>query len=108
MGYERRHLRGTGREIVEGIDSRKNVVNQSFTAFCGRWPNSWFVCKLIEAGFESYTVDFRRSTATYYLPFGDSIELTTQADHCPVEASFNTNALQAAIRDAQTLAPGCT
>ena len=34
------------------------------------------VGKLIDDGFESYTIDYRRSTATYYRPNGDSVELT--------------------------------
>jgi hypothetical protein len=32
---------------------------------------------LMEAGFESYAIDFRRAIATYYLPEGGSIELPT-------------------------------
>lgn len=66
------------------------------------------VGKLIEAGFESYAIDFRRSTAIYYLPSGESIELRLPSDDVPVEAGFNDDALQAAIREAQTLAPGYT
>ncbi|MBZ9649788.1 hypothetical protein K9B33_19810 [Sphingobium sp. 3R8] len=66
------------------------------------------VAKLIEAGFESYAIDFRRSTAIYYLPSGESIELGFPADDVPVEASFDDDALRAAILEAQTLAPGYT
>ena len=33
------------------------------------------VGRLIDAGFEGYAIDFRRSTATYYLPDGDSVVL---------------------------------
>ena len=64
--------------------------------------------KLAEAGFESYTVDLRRASATYYLPSGDSVELPTHADNLQVDAQFNAEALQSAIREAQTLAPGYT
>jgi hypothetical protein len=37
------------------------------------------VGKLVDDGFESYAVDYRRSTATYYRPDGDSIELPMQS-----------------------------
>jgi uncharacterized protein YbcV (DUF1398 family) len=63
---------------------------------------------LIEAGFESYAVDFRRRTAIYYLPNDESVELTTHETAVPVAATFDAGALQAAIREAQTLAPGYT
>jgi DNA polymerase III alpha subunit (gram-positive type) len=32
---------------------------------------------LMQAGFESYAIDFRRATATYYVPGGDSVVLPT-------------------------------
>lgn len=32
---------------------------------------------LMQAGFESYAIDFRRASATYYLPDGDSVALPT-------------------------------
>jgi uncharacterized protein YbcV (DUF1398 family) len=66
------------------------------------------VGKLMDAGFESYAIDFRRSSATYYLPSGESIELPVPADDIAVEAGFDADALHAAIREAQTLAPGYT
>jgi uncharacterized protein YbcV (DUF1398 family) len=61
---------------------------------------------LMAAGFESYTVDFRRSTTIYYLPSGESLELRTPARGEGVAAAFAPSALQTAIREAQTLAPG--
>lgn len=63
---------------------------------------------LMDAGFESYTIDFRRETATYYLPAGESIELAAHPAGAPVVASFDPAAMQAAIREAQTHAPGYT
>jgi uncharacterized protein YbcV (DUF1398 family) len=63
---------------------------------------------LIEAGFESYAIDFRRATATYYLPDGESIELPTHRVGAPVAPSFDTARMQAAIREAQQLVPGYT
>lgn len=63
---------------------------------------------LREAGFESYAIDFRRATATYYLPDGDSIELPTHRADAPVAAAFDTARMQAAIREAQQQVPGYT
>lgn len=56
---------------------------------------------LMAEGFESYTVDFRRARATYFLTDGDSVELPTHGVEVPVAAAFDAGALQAAIREAQ-------
>lgn len=66
------------------------------------------VVALAEAGFESYAVDFRRATATYYRPDGASVALSTHAGGAPVAAVWDPNAVQAAIREAQQLVPGYT
>jgi len=60
------------------------------------------------AGVEGYMVDYRRLTKSYYLPDGDSLELAFPAVDIPVAAAFDTGAVQAAIREAQTRAPGYT
>ncbi len=60
---------------------------------------------LQRAGFESYAVDFRRATATYYLLDGASLDLPMPSPG-PVAAAFDRDALQAAIREAQQLVPG--
>ncbi|GJG89520.1 hypothetical protein tb265_47010 [Gemmatimonadetes bacterium T265] len=62
---------------------------------------------LIDAGFESYAVDFRRASATYYRPDGDSVVLPTHTG-APVAAGWDPVAVQAAIREAQALVPGYT
>jgi len=66
------------------------------------------VSTLMEAGFESYIVDFRRRTATYYLPSDESVEFKTHETAVPVAARFDDAALSAAIREAQNLVPGYT
>lgn len=63
---------------------------------------------LSEAGFESYAVDFRRASAVYYRPDGDSVALSTHSHAVSVSAEFDAAAIQAAIREAQQLAPGYT
>lgn len=63
---------------------------------------------LMEAGFESYTIDFRRAVATYYLADGDSIELPTHRIDVPVAPAFDAGAMKRAITEAQQLVPGYT
>jgi uncharacterized protein YbcV (DUF1398 family) len=66
------------------------------------------VGKLIEDGFESYAIDYRRSTATYYRPDGDSIELPTHSRAITIAEAFDAGAIKAAIGEAQQLVPGYT
>jgi uncharacterized protein YbcV (DUF1398 family) len=66
------------------------------------------VGKLIDAGFEGYTIDYRRATATYYLPDGESIELAARAVSIPVAPTFDTGSIQAAVKEAQQQAAGYT
>ena len=61
---------------------------------------------LIGAGFESYCVDFRRATTTYYRPDGDSVDLPMHKVDQPVASAFDAAVVQAAIREAQQLVPG--
>jgi uncharacterized protein YbcV (DUF1398 family) len=65
---------------------------------------------LIEAGFEGYDVDYRRGTATYFLPTGESLQLSTppHANDGPIAAEFRSSEVEAAVREAQTNAPGYT
>lgn len=63
---------------------------------------------LIEAGFESYLVDFRRACAIYYRPDGESVEIPTHRSGTVIAADFDAAAIQAAIREAQQLVPGYT
>jgi len=57
---------------------------------------------LMAAGFESYAVDFRRGTATYYRPDGGSVELAAHREDGAVAPGFDTGA----IRAAQANGPG--
>lgn len=60
------------------------------------------------AGIEGYSVDYRRSTKTYFQADGDSLELSFPAVEVPIAAAFDTDAVQAAIREAQANAAGYT
>lgn len=58
---------------------------------------------LIQAGFESYTINFQRESATYYLPDQqDSIELSLPKSTTPVAPIFDPIAIQNAVREAQS------
>ncbi|MDR3513454.1 MAG: DUF1398 family protein [Caulobacteraceae bacterium] len=63
---------------------------------------------LVDAGFESYAIDFRRGAATYYLPDGDSIELPAHRVDAPIAPAFDIASMQAAIREAQQQVSGYT
>ncbi|MBX3581576.1 MAG: DUF1398 family protein [Rhizobiaceae bacterium] len=63
---------------------------------------------LMQNGFESYAVDFRRAVAVYYDTEGDSVELPTHRVDAPVSATFDEAGISTAIREAQQLVPGYT
>jgi uncharacterized protein YbcV (DUF1398 family) len=63
---------------------------------------------LIEAGFDGYAVDFRRSTRTYYMPDGETLELNTVPTPTPVAETFDAAVVREAISEAQQLVPGYT
>jgi len=66
------------------------------------------VAALIGAGFEGYSVDYRRKTSVYYLPDGESMELATPCDGEAVAADFIGDTVKEAIREAQSGAAGYT
>ena len=73
----------------------------------GAMPFPESVRILIEAGFDGYAVDFRRSNRTYYMPDGEAIDLPT-ARSGPVAERFDDVAIKDALREAQALVPGYT
>ena len=70
------------------------------------FPN--IVRVLIEQGFEGYNVDYRRGTNVYFLPSGDSIELTMPEATGSVASEFMASVVEQAVREAQANAPGYT
>jgi len=90
------------------VDSHKKAIAERclHAAEDGSMAFPQIVMTLIEAGFESYLVDYRRGTAIYYLPDGDSLELPAPAVRGAVAETFATSAIEAAIREAQTNGPG--
>lgn len=63
---------------------------------------------LIGAGFESYMIDFRRRTASYYLPDGEFVELATHTIAAQMPPKLDIVQLQAVIREAQQQVQGYT
>lgn len=66
------------------------------------------VGELMQAGFESYAIDFRRATATYYLPDGENLVLPTHRHRTTIAATLNVATVQAAIKEAQQAAADYT
>ncbi|CAH0193121.1 DUF1398 domain-containing protein [Roseomonas sp. CECT 9278] len=92
------------------MDAHRTSIAQSCLAAShdGSLDFPSIVGRLIDAGFEGYAVDYRRGVSTYYLPDGDSLELVHPAPDAPVAAEFQATVVAAAVRDAQTNAPGYT
>jgi len=88
------NLHDVARAVLEGNETGKISFPQS-------------VGMLREAGFDGYAVDYRRSTRTYYMPDGRTIELATEPTSAVAER-FDAAMVKAAIVEAQTLAAGYT
>lgn len=59
------------------------------------------VGKLIAAGFEGYTVDYRRNSQTDYLPDGDSVTMNMRPSPDTVAAAFDPAEVERLVRWAQ-------
>lgn len=92
------------------MDNRMTTVAEACLkgAETGSMTFPQIVGTLMKEGFESYAIDFRRATATYFLPEGDSVVLPTQHGDSPIAADMDTAAIQAAIKEAQQIVPGYT
>jgi uncharacterized protein YbcV (DUF1398 family) len=56
---------------------------------------------LMQAGVESYAVDYRTRRTTYYLPSGEPVGIDLQMPEVGIAKAFDTNAIKAAIRGSQ-------
>ncbi|OYX31464.1 MAG: DUF1398 domain-containing protein [Caulobacterales bacterium 32-69-10] len=90
------------------MDARQQTLARTCldAAETGAMTFPQIVGALIEGGFESYLIDFRRAAAVYYLASGEALDLPAPPAQAAIGAVFDVAALQAAIREAQTLAPG--
>lgn len=60
---------------------------------------------LIEAGFEGYTVDYRRGKTAYFLPNGESVELKNHPAEGLVAAFFDQAGIASQVKWAQANPP---
>lgn len=67
----------------------------------GRIHFAQVVGALLEAGVESYSVDYRAHRMTYYVPTGETLTLDAPASEVEVAQNFSTEAIKAAILGAQ-------
>jgi uncharacterized protein YbcV (DUF1398 family) len=66
------------------------------------------LAKLATVGGEGYYADLRRSTKTFYLSSGESLDVPAAKVDVPVAATFDAAAIKAAIVEAQQGVPGYT
>ena len=63
------------------------------------------VSTLIDAGFEGYIVDYRRSRTTYFLPDGDNVVLKNRPSEGSVAAQFDSAGVATQVKWAQANPP---
>ncbi len=92
------------------MDAERIAIAQSCldAAHDGRLSFPEIVGKLIAAGFEGYSVDYRRDTQTYYLPDSDSVMLDMPSSACAVAGTFDTDGVAKLVRWAQVNGPDYT
>lgn len=61
--------------------------------------------RLIAAGFDGYTVDYRADRQTYYLPDGDSVSLDLPETPGAIAGPFDADAIAGLVRWAQENGP---
>jgi uncharacterized protein YbcV (DUF1398 family) len=71
----------------------------------GRLSFPEIIGKLLDGGFEGYSVDYRRNSQTYYLPDGDNIELDMPHSPGSVAAAFDGASVEMLVRWAQANGP---
>lgn len=81
-------LKAIAHKCLEGAESNSMTFPQ-------------IVSTLMEAGFEGYFVDFRRGMVAYYLPSGESVDLSGAKSPGPVAAEFSAAVVREAIREAR-------
>jgi uncharacterized protein YbcV (DUF1398 family) len=67
----------------------------------GRLHFGQVIALLVQAGVESYVADYRARRTVYYLPDGETLEIPLSMPDVAIAASFDADALKAAIRGSQ-------
>lgn len=85
------------------MDAERTAIARSclMAAHDGSLSFPEIVGKLIAAGFEGYTVDYRRNGQAFYLPDGDSVMLEMQPFAGSVASAFNPVEIERLVRWAQ-------
>lgn len=87
----------------------KNIAQECLdAAYKGTKSFPEIVQKLIENGYESYQIDYRRHVAIYFLCDNSSFELPLPNHGITVAEIFDTATVQAAIQEAQQQVEGYT
>ena len=82
---------------------KQSRIRESFSASNeGRIHFGEVVQQMMEVGVESYSVDYRGHSATYYLDNDEALTVTMEATPVPIGQDFDAKALREAIRGAQT------
>lgn len=85
------------------MDAERNSIAETclHAAHDGSLSFPDIIGKLIAAGFEGYTVDYRRNNQTYYLPDGDSVTMDMHPSAGNVAAAFDATEVERLVRWAQ-------
>lgn len=67
----------------------------------GRIHFGQVVASLLDAGVESYAVDYRTGRVTYYMPCGDTLTLELDDPKTNIAVEFSASDIKAAIAGAQ-------
>lgn len=89
------------------MDAERTAIAQTClnAAHDGSMSFPEIVGKLIGAGFEGYSVDYRRDTQIYYLPDSDSVMLDMQSSTGAIESAFDAIGVEKLVRWAQADGP---
>ena len=83
-------------------DSTQHAIRSTFEASnAGRIHFGQVIGQLVEAGVESYHVDYRSGRATWFLPDGDTLTLSFSQPAEGIANAFDGDAVRAAILGAQ-------
>ena len=81
---------------------RSSSIESTFAASAaGQLHFGEVIGRLVEAGVESYAVDYRAGRSTCYLPDGQTLTLPLSVDESPIPPHFDAAAVLAAVRGAQ-------
>lgn len=83
------------------MDTTTLIRDTLVASEAGRIHFGEVVQRMVQAGVESYAVDYRGRRVTYYLQGDDTLMLALAAVDEPIAPAFDATAIQAAIRGAQ-------